>query len=210
MALSKLTLKPIIPGRQFCYKEVICYFKTWQTSVWGGGRGGSSFGEMAITLGEVCVHLTLFCFAEYVRIWHKLKFCKMNFSRSASFCSLPLKIDRLVFCTPTCDIPSVAKVGQVGRNAQKSSANALWSSSRIGGNWHMTKQSVQSFPKPRYVSTSDCLCWLIIYSNLIGSNYRYFKTGSQNNKSFRLTIMHYVQLSFLLEDDTIDATVSPC
>lgn len=59
--------------------------------------GGRSFGEMAIILGEVCFHLTLFCFAEYVRIWHKLKFCKMNLSRSASFCSLPLKIDRLDF-----------------------------------------------------------------------------------------------------------------
>lgn len=45
--------------------------------------------------------------------------------------------------------------------------------------------------------------------SLIESNYRHLKTGSQNNKSFRLAIMHYMQLSFLLEDDAIDATTFP-
>lgn len=51
---------------------------------------------------------------------------------------------------------------------------------------------------------------LSFIQSLIGSNYRHFRIGSQNNKSFRTVIMHYMQLSFLLEDDTIDATTSPC
>lgn len=68
----------------------------------------SSFGATAITLSEVCFYLTLFCFTERARIWHKLKFCNMNLSDSTSFCSLPLKIDCLVFYTPACDILSVA------------------------------------------------------------------------------------------------------
>lgn len=78
----------------------------------------SSFGEIAITLGEVGLCLTWFCFTERARIWHELKFFKTNFSGLASFCSLPLKIDCLVFYTPTWDTPSVAYVGQVGRNTQ--------------------------------------------------------------------------------------------
>lgn len=70
--------------------------------------GGSLFGEMAITLSEVCFFLTLFCFTERTRIWHKLKFYKTNLSGSASVCSLPLKINCLFFYTPTCGTPSVA------------------------------------------------------------------------------------------------------
>lgn len=35
IALSELTLEPIIPGRQFCYKKVICYFQSWQTGIRG-------------------------------------------------------------------------------------------------------------------------------------------------------------------------------
>lgn len=70
--------------------------------------GGSSFGEMAITLCEVCFYLTLFCFTERGRIWHQIQFCNVNLSGSTSFCSLPLKIDCLVFYTPARDTLSVA------------------------------------------------------------------------------------------------------
>lgn len=54
------------------------------------------------------VLLPWFCFTERARIWHELKFFKANLSGIASFCSLPLKIDFLVFYTPTCGTPSVA------------------------------------------------------------------------------------------------------
>jgi len=48
IALSETMSKPIIPGRQFCYKEVICYFKAVANKHIKKG----SFGDMAIILGR--------------------------------------------------------------------------------------------------------------------------------------------------------------
>jgi hypothetical protein len=95
----------LFQGNNFVIKKWFVILRLGKQA-YEGGR--SSFGEMAITLRKVCFYLTLFCFTERARTWHKLKFCKANLSGSASFCSLPLKINCLVFYTPTRDIPSVA------------------------------------------------------------------------------------------------------
>lgn len=48
IALSEIMPKPIIPRRQFCYKEVICYFKASKNK----HIKKCSFGDMAIILGR--------------------------------------------------------------------------------------------------------------------------------------------------------------
>lgn len=48
IALSEIMPKPIIPRRQFCYKEVICYFKASKNK----HIKKRSFGDMAIILGR--------------------------------------------------------------------------------------------------------------------------------------------------------------
>lgn len=48
IALSEIMPKPIIPRRQFCYKEVICYFKASKNK----HIKKRSFADMAIILGR--------------------------------------------------------------------------------------------------------------------------------------------------------------
>lgn len=108
------------------------------------------------------VLLPWFCFTERARIWHELKFFKANLSGIASFCSLPLKIDCLCFIHLHVKHLLLLKWDKLEERPNEAVKMPCAHNQKLVeiDTW---QNNLLSFPKPCYVSISDCLCWLIIY-----------------------------------------------